>query len=95
MAQMGVTAPVVRLCRHSNAEIQAEATDVLKVLARNNKAATIIVECGVCLSFHNPALLPHLSLNQCSSYEMGLGSLSTRRFFTRALFAFDSAVVTV
>lgn len=52
MAQMGVTAPVVRLCKHSHAEIQAEATDVVKVLARHPRAATIIVECGRCLISH-------------------------------------------
>ena len=46
MAQMGVTGPVVRLCRNPQPEIQAEATDVVKVMARHPKAAVVIVECG-------------------------------------------------
>ena len=46
MSEMGVTPPVVRLCRHSDPEIQAEATDVVKVMARHFRAAAVIVECG-------------------------------------------------
>jgi len=46
MALHGATAPVVRLCRSPQGEIQAEATDVVKVLSRHPKAANVIVECG-------------------------------------------------
>ena len=46
MTEKGAVSPVVRLCRSSQAEIQAEAADVAKVLARNGTAASIIVDCG-------------------------------------------------
>lgn len=46
MTQMGVVAPVVRLCRSPQPEIQAEAADVVKVLARHARAASVIVDCG-------------------------------------------------
>ena len=46
MTEKGAVSPVVRLCRSSEVEIQAEAADVVKVLARNTKAASLIVACG-------------------------------------------------
>lgn len=46
MTQMGTVAPVVRLCRSQQPEIQAEAADVVKVLSRHPRAATVIIECG-------------------------------------------------
>lgn len=46
MAQMGVTGPLVRLCRSLQPEIQVEATEVVKVLATHPRAAVVIVECG-------------------------------------------------
>ena len=46
MTQMGAVAPVVRLCRSSQPEIQAEAADVIKVLSRHARAARVIVDCG-------------------------------------------------
>lgn len=49
MTDKGAVPPVVRLCWSSQAEIQAEAADVAKVLARNAQAASIIVDCGTAL----------------------------------------------
>ena len=46
MTQMGTVAPVVKLCRSQQPEIQAEAADVVKVLSRHAKAAAVIIECG-------------------------------------------------
>ena len=46
MTEKGAVGPVVRLCRSSQSEIQAEAADVAKVLARNATACSIIAECG-------------------------------------------------
>ena len=47
MTAAGVVNPVVRLCRSNVQELQAEAADVMKVLARQNKAAHIILNAGV------------------------------------------------
>ena len=46
MASAGAVAPTVRLCRSTHPEIQAEAADVLKVLARSATAAQVIVDLG-------------------------------------------------
>ena len=46
LAAAGAVAPVVRLCRSSQPEVQAEATDVLKVLARHPRASRVIVDLG-------------------------------------------------
>eukprot|EP00891_Asterochloris_glomerata_P003409 jgi/Astpho2/3409/Aster-x0160 len=42
----GAVPAAVRLCSSSHPEVQAEAADVLKVLTRNNKAATVMVDAG-------------------------------------------------
>ena len=49
MASAGAVAPTVRLCRSSHPEVQAEAADVLKVLARSASAAQAIVDLGTAL----------------------------------------------
>ena len=46
MASAGAVAPAVRLCRSSQPEVQAEAADVLKVLARSPSAAHVIADLG-------------------------------------------------
>ena len=46
LAAAGVVAPVVRLCRSSQPELQAEAVDVVKVLSRHPRASRVIVDLG-------------------------------------------------
>lgn len=46
LAAAGAVAPVVRLCRSSQPELQAEAVDVVKVLSRHPRASRIIVDLG-------------------------------------------------
>ena len=60
MTQMGTVAPVVRLCRSSQPEIQAEAADVVKVLSRHARAASVIVDCGEHTLLNYPRLLPSM-----------------------------------
>ncbi|KAK9786899.1 hypothetical protein WJX73_000622 [Symbiochloris irregularis] len=44
LAAAGAVGPVVRLCRSTQPEVQAEAVDVVKVLSRNPRAGRVILD---------------------------------------------------
>ena len=46
LAAAGAVAPVVRLCRSGQPELQAEAVDVVKVLSRHPRASRVIIDLG-------------------------------------------------
>ena len=78
MAQMGTVAPVVRLCRSTQPEIQAEATDVVKVLSRHARAASVIVDCGQHTLLSYPQLLPPRRAENSSPFLVFQGPVHER-----------------
>ena len=52
LASAGAVTPVVRLCRSTQPEVQAEAVDVLKVMSRHPRASRVVVDLGMTLITH-------------------------------------------
>ena len=84
LAAAGAVAPVVRLCRSPQPEVQAEAVDVVKVLSRHPRAARIIVDLGQPpgpspLCCHILSSLPDVQCRCCMAAHLHSGAESRLR----------------